>query len=195
MAAVRRRKRAAKRETRRRKKEKNQNTRRNTKRGIGSRDRSLIGEIGSEWLHQDLIINQRDETPPAITAATRRGTDTATISTAREEVTLERTTATAREVTGDIKRETDRREAGEEEEEAVRVITSGGVAATGTAGTTTGGTGGREESEEVEVEDIIITATKVTTDEIMQIPTPSPATTRKTRDPTTTRRRNPRPGI
>ena len=192
MVAVRRRKKAAKSEMRRRKKEKNRNTRKNTKREIGSReslktirDLSLTGERGSEWLHPELIINQRDETPPAITEATRTETVTATISTA------DRTTATVKEVTEHIKRETDRTEAGaEEEEEAMMDIINGGVAATEIAGTTTGGKGGREE-----VEDIIITETKVTTDEIMQIPTRSLVTTRKTRDPTITRRRTARTEI
>ena len=186
MAAVRRRKKAAKSEMRRRKKEKNRNTRKNTKREIGSReslktirDLSLIGERGSEWLQPELIINQRDETPPAITEATRTETVTATISTA------DRTTATVKEATEHIKRETDRTEAG-----AVMDIINGGVAATEIAGTTTGGKGGREE-----VEDIIITETKVTTDEIMQIPTRSLVITRKTRDPTITRRRTARTEI
>ena len=201
MAAVRRKKKAAKSETRRRKEEKSRSTRRNTKREIGSRgglktsrDRSLIGEIVSEWLLLDLIIHQRDETPPAITAATRRGTATATISTAREVVvvTLDRTTATAKEVIEDIKSEIDRSEAGAVVEEEVMDIISGGVVATGMEGTTTGGTGEREGAE---VEDIIITGTKVTTDEIMPIPTPSPVTTRKTRDPTITRKRKARAEI
>ena len=50
--------------------------------------------------------------------------------------------------------------------------------------------GGREE-----VEDIIITETKVTTGEIMQIPTRSLVITRRTRGPTITRRRTARTEI
>ena len=105
-------------------------------------------------------------------------------------VTLDRTTATVKEVTEDIKRETDRTEAGAEEEEGVMDIINGGVAATETAGTTIGGRGAREE-----VEDIIITGTKVTTDEIMEMPSRSLVITRKTRDPTITRRRTARAEI
>ena len=75
------------------------------------------------------------------------------------------------------------------------IINGGAAAAIEMVGRITGGTGGREVREEVEVEDIIITGTKVTTDEIMQIPTPSPVTTRKTRDPTITRRRKARAEI
>ena len=99
-------------------------------------------------------------------------------------VTLDRTTATVKEVTEDIKRETDRTEAGAEEEEGVMDIINGGVAATEMAGTTIGGRGAREE-----VEDIIITGTKVTTDEIMEMPSRSLVITRKTRGLIITKRR------